>query len=288
MGQRLDIDALRALHAIATQGGVTRAADVLSLSQSAVSHKIKRLEDSLGSPLLNRKPGMPLLTETGERLLGYGNRILSLHDEALAALGQRQLSGQIRLGITEDTTSQGLASILGRFSRLFPNIDVETYVAQSLNLQADIEAGKIDLAVMQVFARDIVAGDAVLDQEQLHWVKALDFDLPEDGKIPFLAFDDDCFYKHWMMEHGTSDGRAFKCVMRCSSNSGIVAAVEAGLGVTILNQRYITPRMAIIHDTFVAPPDIAYVVRSAKRQTSNAVRSLADEIARETRMGLAA
>ena len=70
----------------ASSSGVTRAAHHLSLSQSAVSHKIKRLEDHIDCALLTRRAGASLLTEKGERLLGYANRILALHDEAAATL----------------------------------------------------------------------------------------------------------------------------------------------------------------------------------------------------------
>jgi molybdenum-dependent DNA-binding transcriptional regulator ModE len=57
--RRLDIDALRALRAIRQHGGVTRAGEALGLTQSAVSHKIKRLETSLDCDLLNRRSGGP-------------------------------------------------------------------------------------------------------------------------------------------------------------------------------------------------------------------------------------
>ena len=116
MSARLEIDALRALKAVADLGGVTRAADFLALSQSAVSHKIRRLEESIECRLLRRQPGAPLLTDDGERLLGYAARIITLHDEALSSLGRKTLKGQVRLGITEDTTSAGLARILARFT----------------------------------------------------------------------------------------------------------------------------------------------------------------------------
>src|SRR5215510_6732838 len=81
--QRLDIDALRALCAIEDSGGVTRAAELLGLSQSAVSHKVKRLESSLECELLRRRPGAPLFTAAGQDLLAYAKRILGIHDEAL-------------------------------------------------------------------------------------------------------------------------------------------------------------------------------------------------------------
>lgn len=75
-GRRLEIDALRALSAIRQHGGITRAAAALGLSQSAVSHKIKRLEVSLDCELLGRKPAGPMFTAAGEDLLDYAGRIL--------------------------------------------------------------------------------------------------------------------------------------------------------------------------------------------------------------------
>ena len=69
--RRLEIDALRALTAIRRHGGITRAAVALGLSQSAVSHKIRRLEVSLDCELLGRKSGGPMFTAAGEDLLDY-------------------------------------------------------------------------------------------------------------------------------------------------------------------------------------------------------------------------
>ena len=71
MTERLDIDVLRTLKAIQDHGGVTRAADHLSLTQSAVSHKIRRFEHVIGCQLLRRKPGKGLFTVDGKQLLAY-------------------------------------------------------------------------------------------------------------------------------------------------------------------------------------------------------------------------
>ncbi|MCV0425087.1 MAG: LysR family transcriptional regulator [Roseibium sp.] len=283
MTRRLDIDSLRALQTIAACGGVTRAAEKLSLSQSAVSHKIKRLETSTDCPLLNRRPGAALLTEDGLRLVQYANRILALHDEALAALGKNKMTGKIRLGITEDTTSDGLAAILGRFSRQFPEVAVRTHVSQSLVLQKEIEDRTIDLAVMQIFSEDVRADDLLLYENELCWVKAIDFELPTEAPVPFLSYDDNCFYRHWMLEHGSTCGHRFNTVLQCTSRTGIVAAVEAGLGVTILNRRHISSAMEIIEGDFPTPPRISYIVRQSRHAKSNSVSALANEIARETK-----
>lgn len=283
MRGRLDTDALRALRAISHHGGVTRAAEHLALSQSAVSHKIRRLEENIDCALLNRKPGLPLLTETGERLLSFANRILALHDEAFLSLSKRRLSGKVRLGITEDMTSSGLARILGRFARLFPQVAVRTHVAQSLVLQNELEEGMIDIGAMQVWADAVRPTDLLLCENSLCWAKSLDFQLPKDGPIPFLAYDDQCFYKKWLQEQGLACGRQFECVLQCSSNGGIAAGIEAGLGVSIVNERHVSPTMEVIEEGFVTPPPIAYIVRVASKSGSKAVGALAEEIVRELR-----
>lgn len=282
MNQKLDIDALRALQAIAVHGGVTRAAHHLSLSQSAVSHKIKRLEESLGLNLLVRKAGQPLLSETGSRLKIYADRILAIHDEALASLSKRIITGKIRLGITEDTTSDGLARILGRFTRLFPDIEVRTHVTQSLSLQQELEDSQIDLAVMQVFSSAVRRDDKVLFEDELCWVKGIDFKFDTNKPVPFLAYDDNCFYKKWVMDFASSEGDRFDVVLRCSSNTGIIAGVEAGLGVSIINRRHVTNKMDVIERGFVAPPEIAYIVRTSSSARLSAVSALVSEIVAET------
>lgn len=282
MTAKLDVDSLRALKTIVDQGGVTKAAQVLALSQSAVSHKIKRLEDSIDCTLLARRAGAPLLTESGERLLVYANRIVALHDEAVASLNKRTLTGNVRMGMTEDMTSSGLARILARFSRLFPDVAVRTHVSQSMVLQKELETGVIDIGVMQIFRDERRADDRVLLDHRLSWVKSRDFQVPADGPIPFLAYDDHCFYKQWLLEQASSMGRAFTTVLECTSNAGIIAAVEAGLGVSIVNERHVSDGMDVLQADFPTPPDIAYIIRLSQKNKSNAVRVLADEILRET------
>ena len=65
----LDIDSMRALTVIAESGGITRAAKRLNLSQSAVSHKMKRLEQKLNRSLFGRTDGKRGLSTDGEKLL---------------------------------------------------------------------------------------------------------------------------------------------------------------------------------------------------------------------------
>lgn len=276
--RRLEIDALRALLAVRHHGGVTRAADALGLSQSAVSHKIKRLETNLGCDLLSRAPGAPMFTAAGEDLLDYAGRIISLHDEALLSLVKTPLAGRIALGFTEDTTCTDLSRILGRFHRLHPEVAVRTKVRMSLVLRAMLERGELDAAIIQVFTHEVRPADVVLFREKLHWVKHSAFPLPASGFIPFLSFDDECFYRQWALDIGQDGGLLLETVFECASAAGIVAAVSAGLGVALLSERHLRPDMQVVTDHLPPPPDLAYVVRRARKTRNNALDTLVAEI----------
>jgi DNA-binding transcriptional LysR family regulator len=278
--RRLDIDGLRALRAIQLHGGVTRAAGALGLTQSAVSHKIRRIEASLGCDLLDRRTGGGVFTAEGERVLDYAVKILGLHDEALVSVAKSDLAGRILLGFTEDTTCSDLSRILGRFRRLHPQVTVRTKVRMSLVLRSMLERGELDLAILQVFAHEVRPTDVVLFREKLHWVKSKDLSLDCDGAIPFLSFDDHCFYRRWALDVGQDGGAELETVFECSSAAGIVAAVNAGLGIALLSDRHIGPGMEMI-ERLPAPPSLAYVVRRARKVRNAALESLVGEIVSE-------
>lgn len=279
--RRLDIDALRALRAIRLHGGVTRAAEALGLTQSAVSHKIKRMETSLGCQLLDRRPGGGMFTSEGTALLDYAAKILDLHDEALISFARSDLAGRILLGLTEDTTCSDLSRILGRFRRQHPHVAVRTKVRMSLVLRAMLERGEMDVAIVQVFAHEVRPTDLVLFRENLHWVKSRELLLDPEGPIPFLSFDDDCFYRRWAIDIGQDGGAELETVFECSSAAGIVAAVNAGLGVALLSDRHLRPDMEILDNSLPAPPQLVYVVRRAKKTRNPALESLISEIETE-------
>ena len=279
---RLEIDALRTLRAIRQHGGITRAAQALGLTQSAVSHKIKRLETSLACDLLSRRPGAPLFTPAGQDLLDYADRILDLHDEALTSLTRTTLAGRIMLGLTEDTSCSDLSRILGRFRRLHPQVSVRTKVRMSLVLRAMLDRQELDAAILQVFAHEVRPTDVVLFRESLHWVKSPALPLPpEGGAIPFLSFDEQCFYRRWAVDIGQDGGASLDIVFECSSAAGIAAAVSAGLGVALLNRRHLRPEMEVIRDRLPDPPPLAYVIRRARKARNPALDSMVKGIEAE-------
>ena len=272
---------MRALQAIEVHGGVTKAANQMGLSQSAVSHKIRRLESALDCNLLARQAGGPLFTDAGRRLHDYALRIIKLHDEALADLGKKSLDGTIRLGMTEDATTSDIAGILGRFTRLYPSVSVRTRTSQSLNVQAWLKSGELDLAMMQVFQKDVCENDLTLFDDSLHWVKSRDLELDPSRPIPFLSFDNNCFYRKWGFSEGLQQGHSFEKVLECPSAAGIQSGVRSGLGIALLNGMHVTSDIEVIENLFPPPPDITFVARVNPRSRSAPINTLVSEIARE-------
>src|SRR6056297_755460 len=145
MIRNLDLTALRSFVTVAETGGVTRAAQQLNLTQSAVSMQIKRLEDLLQLPLFDRTGRGVQLTGHGEQLLGYGRRILALNDEALGRMTDTAFEGVVRLGVPSDIVFPYIPRVLRQFDRDFPRVKVQLVSSYTRRLKDLIAHGEAEL-----------------------------------------------------------------------------------------------------------------------------------------------
>ena len=272
----MDIDVLRTLKAIQDHGGVTRAAEYLSLTQSAVSHKIRRFEHNIGCQLLRRKPGQDLFTNDGKHLVAYADKIISIHDEALLGINKPALKGRIRLGITEEMVTAGLARVLGRFGRLYPGVRVRTTVEQSLVLEEQLQQSMLDMAVMQVFKHEVRSDDLVVQEDKLLWVKSVDYEIPDDKRLPFIAFDQNCFYRQWAARELAGSEWLLDVILECASNEGVCSAILAGMGVALIAERHLKPGMETLQ--IAQPPGIVFVIRTANTRPEEHLVAFRDDI----------
>ena len=288
----LDIDSMRALTAIAESGGVTRAAKRLNLSQSAVSHKMKRLEHRLNRNLFARVDGKLVFSADGEKLLDYAQRLVRLHDEACASFHQSDLSGELRLGITEDVSAPGMAQILSSFSLSFPNVSLISRVAHTPELMRWLQAGDIDMALIEVFESDLREGDHALGRQQIVWLQAEDFVLDQSRPIPFVTYHKDCFYKAWAEQALAERGLDLRVVFECPSIEGMVNAVHSGLGVGLVNLGVLDRRhpggrradnrgLKVDNGELPTPPAIQHVARFSSEISTRQMEKLLEAIKSE-------
>lgn len=275
---RLDIDSLRTLRTIVESGSFTGAAARLHLTQSAVSWKIKRLEERLGHALLVRDGKRIEPTEMGEELLRHADLILAAHDDAVASLQLRELTGTVRMGCNDEPDLAQFAEIIRGFRLEHPRVRVLTRIALSSVVSAGLRAGELDLALLQVTADDLRDDDAIIRKAPLAWFASPDLVLEEDGVIPLISFGSRGFYRP-IAERALRDaGFSYTVAVECESSAGVIAAVEAGLGVTVLNADHRVAAETVARNwTIDLPeglPEVYFVARRSKRTRDSAVRAL--------------
>ena len=275
---RLDIDSLRTLRAIVESGSFTGAAARLHLTQSAVSWKIKRLEERLGHALLVRDGKSIEPTEMGHELLAHAERILAAHDEAVASLKLRELTGTVRLGCNDEPQIDQVADIIRSFRVEHSRVGVHTRIGLSSVVGAWLRAGELDLAIIQVLAEDLKESDVVLRHDRLGWFASPELDLEEDGSVPLVTFGPRGFYRPIAERLLRDAGFDSVVVVECESTSGVIAAVEAGLGVAVLNVNHPVAQDAAVRGEELGLPDelpeVKLVVRRSQRSRDPAVRAL--------------
>lgn len=177
--------------AVAQEGGFTRAADVLGVSQPTLSKQIRALENSLGAHLLVRHRGGVELTSAGQALLPHAQSILIEADNAersvheVAALRR----GRVRMGATPSMVEGLLGPVLTRFRSEHPAIDLEVHEAGSRDLTAELSTGRIDLALLIVPLAATIPDleTAVVFSERLVLASPAGADMPDRMDVADLA-----------------------------------------------------------------------------------------------------
>jgi DNA-binding transcriptional LysR family regulator len=275
----LDLELLRSFVSVVDAGGFTRAGERVHRTQSTVSQQIKRLEDDLGRPLLNRTGKQVVPTEDGERLLSYARRLLSLAEEARDVLARPADEGAVRLGIPEDFAAYRLTKLLASFSRSRPGLRLDVRADQSKYLRQDLERGELDLALIKRDAGD--KGGIAVWPERLHWVTSKAHPTQTNAaSVPLIFFPTGCLYRTRAIHAIEAAGRAWHMAYTSSSLSGIQAAVAAGLGLSILSEIAIQAdhRVLTAKEGF-APLDKTEVALMAAPHASPATLRLADRLA---------
>lgn len=140
---------LAAFAAVARLGSVSRAAEEIHLTQPAVSIQLGILEDAAGTPLLKRGPRGVKLTEAGELLASYAERILALWREAGEAIAEHrgEIAGLLRVGAVT-TAEYLLPPLLLEFVREHPGVNVKLSIGNRSEVVRQFAGQEIDLAIM--------------------------------------------------------------------------------------------------------------------------------------------
>ena len=228
MIRNIDLTALRSFVTAAESGGVTRAAHFLNLTQSAVSMQLKRLEEAMGQPLIDRSGRGIQLTGQGEQLLSYVRRMLALNDEIVARLTDRAYEGEVRLGVPADIVYPHVPQVLKRFDREYPRVRVNLVSSYTRKLKSMLAENALDLTLTT--ENDCGADGETLASQKLVWVGAPGGSAWRERPLR-LAFETQCLFKPWILKALDGAGIPWEMAVETGSTRTVEASVSADLAV---------------------------------------------------------
>lgn len=240
MPRNLDVTALRSFVTVLETGGVTRAAQQLHLTQSAVSMQLKRLEEALGQPLLDRAGRGVAPTAHGEQLLAYGRRILTLNDEVWDRMTDKAFEGEIRLGVPHDIVYPHIPGILRRIDREFPRVKVQLISSFTLKLREMLDQGNADL-ILTTEDDTPPAAECVATQA-LIWVGAKNGTAWRNRPLR-LAFERKCLFRPWAVAALDRAGIPWEMAVDTSSSRTVEATTAADLAIHAMLEESISGPM---------------------------------------------
>ena len=163
----LNFRSLRYLQEVERQGTFTEAAWVLGISQPALSHSLAELSKRLGVPLFRKDGRRRVLTEAGQRVLRYADRVVGQTGDLLRWLDswQRGEVGSLRVGLIDTVGLYTLPRGLSRLQRERPGIELQLVVGESAELLSMLDQYRVDLALVVGPSGSRYNSEAIAEEE---------------------------------------------------------------------------------------------------------------------------
>lgn len=237
---------LQTVLAVAEHKNFTRAAEMLSMTQPAVSHHIKQLEQEVGAPLFLRSKTGLLLTPQGEIVVSYARRMKALNERMLAELqtAGRQLS-LLRIGITHTSESNLTAAALAKYSNQKGKLKIILFTDTINNLYDMLENYELDLAIVDGAYTDPRFSSMLLDTDYLTCVLSVDNPLARKAAVTLAelkrqkmilrtpASATRTLFESALESHGESI-QSFDVTLEVDNIATIKDLIRKDLGVSIL------------------------------------------------------
>lgn len=245
---------LRVFRAVAEQMSFRKAAEVLHLSQPAVSQQIRALEEEAGTRLFDRGAGeghgtQIALTEAGSVLLRYAKTAATTMEEARRALAalQHDVAGELRLGASTTVAQYVLPRILGAFLRQYPQVDMSLMSGNTERIVEAVAEEQVALGIIEgpamrreVKTERMIRDEMVLIVNPNHaWAQASAISPGELSKMPMLLRERGSGSRRVVERALKQAGlplRSLRVAMELDSTEAIISGVESDLGVGFVSR----------------------------------------------------
>jgi len=229
----LDLELVQAFVHVAEFSSFTRAAEAMGTTQSAVSLKVRKLEQRLGRTLLERSPRLVRLTNDGTGFLERARRLLAADREA--RLWEQSEPTRLRLGISDHTSGDTLPALLARLSGASLDTVFEVRMGFSRTLLDAYDSGELDAVVVR---REGDRRDGELVREDAYgWFAAPGVKVPAGGELPLALLAAPCGVRALAIRALDEAGLGWREAFIGGSVSSVAAAVAAGLAIAPLAAR---------------------------------------------------
>jgi len=193
----MEISQLEVFLAVAREGGFSRAAEKLYRTQSAVSQAIRKLEAEIGEPLFDRSTRDGVMTDAGQVLQEYAQRLLNLRENAREALGElRELQkGKLVVGANEFTALY-LLRVLAEFRRLHPAIRIVVQRSLGSQIPDDIRRHNCEFGVLTYDPQDPELAAVVVYSDELIFVVPPQHPLARESQVSIRQLGAESFVAH--------------------------------------------------------------------------------------------
>ncbi len=273
----------------AEYGSITKAAEALGYTQSAVSHSIGSLEKELGFDLMNRGSGGIQLTDEGKRLLPAVDNILESYDRLERIVDEiRGLdSGTVRIGAFTSVAVHWLPGIIKEFRALYPKVDLKLLNGDYHDINQWLENGTVDIGFVTL-PLELTCECIMLAEDRLLAIIPADHPMAGRNSFPLTRIPEEDFIS--LLESSDQDARRAmdaagvkpNIIFTTKDDYAIIAMVEKGLGISIIPELLLKGHNGNICSMELSPPAkriIALAIPS-KSKASPAVRRFADHICR--------
>lgn len=244
--RNINLHQLATFQVVAKHCSYVRAAEELHFSQPAVSAQIRQLEEAMGVKLFDKIGRKTHLTQAGEELYLYSQKIFSLIDETLGTMEALRSPHYGRLSVGADTTvgTYVIPSILGKFHQIYPQVEITLEVVNRGYLVEALINNRIDMVIMgkvptevPVFVAPFAANELVLVAPPTHRLAGC-------VRVPFAELA----REHFLLREQGSGTRAalegafqeaglpLQVSMQVGNNSAIKQGVAAGLGIALISR----------------------------------------------------
>ncbi len=250
--ENIDTNLLRTFVTIAATKSITKSAEKLLRTQSAISMQVRRLEDALNCKLFYRAGTVLHITEEGSILLKYAHDILSLNDELRRKVRNDSHHYEITLGTSDDYSAIILPKILTGFMEKNENCHVVVSCRNSDENLALLNAGELDFGLVTYEHGKAPVPAARL--EQLVWISAKDFKLTKGEPVALAGFPHGCICRNAMIRSLTDAQINWRFIYSSNSIASIHATILSSNAISAVEESTVPKGAVVLTERSGLPP----------------------------------